>query len=58
MLLQVLRIYFRHNQRHVRLHPPRGAVVDTDGAGLHGCRDQLSGDLGGGGKERKIDALK
>ena len=34
MLLNVCAIYFRNHERHIRLHPEDGGIVDHDSAGV------------------------
>jgi len=34
VLVNVLRIDFRHNQRHIRVHAEGGGIIDDDGSGF------------------------
>ena len=53
-----LRVYFRHDQRHVRLHPETGGVVDHYGAGLGRARREHRRHLGAGRGQNDIDTAE
>jgi hypothetical protein len=46
------------HQRHVRIHPEGGGVVDDHGAGLHRERREFAGNAAAGREQRDIDALE
>src|SRR5262249_23064821 len=50
-----LGIDLRHHQRHVRLHPKTGAVVDDDGPGLRRARRKDRRNLGPRRRKDNID---
>ena len=42
VLERAVAVHLGHDERHVRLHAPRGRLVDRDRAAAHGVRDELA----------------
>jgi hypothetical protein len=51
-------VYFRHDERDARIHPPEAALVDDDAAGFLGPGDEILGDGIGRAADRQVDALE
>ena len=57
MFLDVLGVYFRNNQRHIRVHPIGAGVVDNHSAGFYSDRSKFLAD-GAAGKQSHVNAVK
>ena len=56
--LHILRIDFRHNQRHVGIQPEGGGIVHKDRTGLHDGRSELLGNVVFRRAQHDVHALK
>ena len=58
MPLDVLAVHLGHDERDVRLHAERGAVVDEDAAGVGDARSPHPGGRGSGRAEDEVGAVE